>query len=204
MRKILFGVLITLVVFFIWKYFGDDRADRQISETHSTLIQEEIKQVGKLIVTEGHFSEVFNYENSRELIGNYFTAEKRALVIVNAEVTVAYDLSQLEYEINPEHKELTIISIPEPEIKINPDLEYYDIQSDYFNPFEAADYNAIKKSIQESLMKRFESSKIRANAKDRLLSELSKFFILTNSLDWTLIYKEQPLRSIKQLENLKF
>ncbi|NNK87845.1 MAG: DUF4230 domain-containing protein [Flavobacteriaceae bacterium] len=204
MRKILFGIVITLVVIFVWKYLGNDQVGAKITENHSILIQEEIKQVGKLIVTEGHFSEVFNYENSKELIGNYFTAEKKALVIVNAEVTVAYDLSQLEYEIIPEHKQLKIISIPEPEIKIDPDLEYYDVQADFFNPFEAADYNAIKASIEESLMKRFENSKLSVNARDRLLSELSKFYILTRSLEWTLIYNEQPLKSVQQLQNLKF
>ena len=204
MRKILFGVFITLAVIFIWKYFSNDPSDGKITENHSVLIQEEIKQVGKLIVTEGHFSEVFNYENSKELIGSYFTAEKKALVVVNAGVTVAYDLSLLEYEIDPERKELKIITIPEPEIRISPDLEYYDVQADFFNPFEATDYNAIKSSIKESLMRRFEESKLRLNAKDRLLSELSKFYILTRSLDWTLVYEEQPVQSMKQLQNLKF
>ncbi|MBT8271830.1 MAG: hypothetical protein KJO25_07285, partial [Bacteroidia bacterium] len=80
----------------------------------------------------------------------------------------------------------------------------YDVQADFFNPFEAADYNAIKASIEESLMKRFENLKLSVNARDRLLSELSKFYILTRSLEWTLIYNEQPLKSVQQLQNLKF
>ncbi|NNF83364.1 MAG: DUF4230 domain-containing protein, partial [Flavobacteriaceae bacterium] len=96
-----------------------------------------------------------------------------------------------------------IISIPEAEIKVNPDLEYYDVQSDFLNPFEAADYNAIKESIRASLMQKFEASKLRANAKDRLISELSKFFILTNSLNWTLIHEQNPILSLEQLQNIK-
>ncbi len=203
MRKTLFGVIITLVVLFTWKYCGDDDGSRELLREHSTLIEKELKQVGKLIVTEGHFSEVYNYENSKEILGNYLNDEKKALVVVNAEVTVAYDLSLIEYEIDEVEKTLKIISIPEAEIKGNPDLEYYDVQSDFLNPFEAADYNAIKESIRASLMQKFEASKLRANAKDRLISELSKFFILTNSLNWTLIHEQNPILSLEQLQNIK-
>ena len=142
-------------------------------------------------------------KDSKEIFGNYFTAEKQALVVVNAARTVSYDLSLIEYEINETERTLKVISIPEAEITINPDLEYYDVQSDFLNPFEAEDYNAIKKSVQESLMSKFKASKLRDNAKDRLLSELSKFFILTNSLNWTLIHEEQPISTMDELWNIK-
>ena len=169
----------------------------------SALIQKEIKNVGKLIVTEGHFSEVFNYKNSKELLGAYFTSDKKALVVVNAEVTIAYDLSKIEYNIDESTKTLTIISIPEEEIKISPDLEYYDIQSDFFNPFEAKDYNDIKTIVKKSLMKKLEASDIKKNAKNRLISELSKFYVLTNTLGWTLRYNEQPINNVENFQSIK-
>lgn len=46
-------------------------------------------------------------------------------------MTIAYDLSKIEFEVDEETKTLTILNIPEEEIKINPDLEYYDIQADF-------------------------------------------------------------------------
>ena len=67
MRKILFGVVITLVVLFTFKYCDAKKQDKIILQESSALIQEQIKNVGKLIVTEGHFSEVFNYKNSKEI-----------------------------------------------------------------------------------------------------------------------------------------
>ncbi|MGB5419270.1 DUF4230 domain-containing protein, partial [Algibacter sp.] len=101
------------------------------------------------------------------------------------------------------NKKLTILSIPDEEIKINPDLEYYDVQADYLNPFEAKDYNDIKSTVNKSLLKKIEASDLKANAKNRLISELSKFYILTNSLGWTLNYHENPMRSIEDLKGLK-
>ena len=141
MRKIVFGVIITLVVLFTFKYCDDKKEAEIVIEEHSALIQEQIKNVGKLVVTEGHFSEVFSYKNSKAIFGDLVSAEKKALVVVNADVTVAYDLSEIEYKIDEATKTLQIISIPKEEISMSPDLEYYDIQADYFNPFEAKDYN---------------------------------------------------------------
>ncbi len=182
MRKILFGVIITLIILFTFKYCDEKKENKIVLQESSALIQKQIKNVGKLIVTEGHFSEVFNYKNSKEIFGEYFTSNKKALVVVNAEVTIAYDLNKIEFKIDKATRTLQIINIPKEEIKTNPDLEYYDIQSDFFNPFEAKDYNDIKNTAKASLRKKIEASDLKENAKNRLISELSKFYILTNSL----------------------
>ncbi|MFD0989058.1 DUF4230 domain-containing protein [Mariniflexile jejuense] len=203
MRKIIIGVIAAVVLLFTFKYCDSKKDDKIVLQESSDLIQEQIKNVGKLVVTEGHFSEVFNYKNSKEILGSFFTSDKKALVVVNADVTVAYDLSKIEFEIDQTNKTLTIVSIPKEEIKISPDLKYYDIQADYFNPFEADDYNNIKETIKKSLTKKLEKSDIKANAKNRLISELSKFYILTNSLGWTLKYNDNTIKSTNQLETLK-
>ncbi|WP_299097401.1 DUF4230 domain-containing protein [uncultured Winogradskyella sp.] len=203
MRKILFGVIITLVVLFTFKYCGDKKNEQTIIKENSALIQEQLKNVSKLVVTEGHFSEVFTYENSKRVFGDLLEAEKKAIVVVNADVTVAYDLSKIEYNIDETTKTLQILSIPKEEIKISPDFEYYDIQADYLNPFEAKDYNEIKKTVRKQLMKKIEASDLKSNAQNRLLSELSKFYILTNSLGWTLEYNQTPVESLEGLNTLK-
>ncbi|MBU2929213.1 DUF4230 domain-containing protein [Winogradskyella psychrotolerans] len=203
MRKIIFGVIITLVILFTFKYCEDKKEAEIIIEEHSALIQEQINNVGKLVVTEGHFSEVFSYKNSKAIFGDLMSAEKKALVVVNADVTVAYDLSKIEYKIDEATKTLQIVSIPKEEIKINPDFEYYDVQADFLNQFEAKDYNNIKDTVKTSLMKKIEASDLKSNAQNRLISELSKFFILTKSLGWTLQYNESPIEDSIQLQNLE-
>ncbi|TYA73343.1 DUF4230 domain-containing protein, partial [Seonamhaeicola marinus] len=108
MRKILFGVVITLVVILTFKYCNDEKEDEVLLKESSTLIQKQIQNVGKLVVTEGHFSEVFNYQNSKDLLGSYITSQKKALVVVNADVTIAYDLSKIQYNIDESTKTLHI------------------------------------------------------------------------------------------------
>ncbi|WP_400074731.1 DUF4230 domain-containing protein [Winogradskyella sp. R77965] len=203
MRKTLFGVIITLIVLFTFKYCGDKQEEKITLKENTALIQEQVKNVGKLVVTEGHFSEVFTYKNSKAVFGDLLEAEKKAVVIVNADVTIGYDLSKIEYEVDELTKTLRIKSIPEEEIKISPDFEYYDIQADFLNQFEAKDYNEIKETVNKQLTKKIEASDLKSNAQNRLISELSKFFILTNSLGWTLEYNQTPVESLEVLQTLK-
>ena len=184
----------------IYKSCADDREQKSILEESSMLIQQELRNVSKLVVTEGHFAEVYNYKDSKELFGPLVTAHKKALVVVNADVTIAYDLSKIDYDVNEENKVLTITQIPEPEIKISPDFEYYDVTADYLNPFNAGDYNAIKRNVNASLMKKIEASSLRSNAENRLVSELSRILVLTNTMGWTLVYENVPVENSEQLK----
>ncbi|MBD0777339.1 DUF4230 domain-containing protein [Maribacter sp. ANRC-HE7] len=202
MKRILIGALVTLSLVLVVRSCWDDREEKSILKENSMLIQQQINNVSKLIVTEGHFAEVYTYKDSQELFGALITADKKALVVVNAEVLVTYDLGRIDFEVDELTKTLRIKSIPEPEIKINPDFEYYDVSADYLNPFNASDYNTIKRNVQASLMKKIEASSLRSNAENRLISELSKFYILTNSMGWTLVYGDRNIENIDGLRGL--
>ncbi|WP_437398453.1 DUF4230 domain-containing protein [Flagellimonas lutimaris] len=201
MKKVLVGAVIALASVLIYKSCTDDRHQKSVLEENSMLIQQELRNVSKLVVTEGHFAEVYNYKDSKELFGPLITAHKKALVVVNADVSIAYDMSKIGYEVDKENKTLKISEIPEPEIKISPDFEYYDVTADYLNPFNAKDYNAIKRNVNASLMQKIEASSLRSNAENRLVSELSRILVLTNSMEWTLVYNNTPVENAEQLES---
>ena len=203
MKRILVGIIIVLVALLVFKTCADKKEENSILQENSMLIQQQIQNVSKLIVTEGHFAEVYNYKDSQQLFGPLITAEKKALVVVNADVTGAYDLSKIDFEVDEENKILILKRIPEPEIKVHPDYEYYDVTADFLNQFDASDYNKIKKNVKASLLKKVENSSLKTNAKNRLLSELSKFYVLTNSLGWTLQYNETPIKNIEELNEIK-
>lgn len=205
MKKILIGVLITLAAVFIIRSCSEDKQEKSILQENSMLIQQQIDNVSKLIVTEGHYAEVYNYKDSKAVFGPFVSAKKKALVVVNADVTVAYDLSKINFEVDEKARTLRIKSIPEPEIKISPDFEYYDVTSDYLNMFDASDYNKIKKNVNASLMKKVNKSSLIQNAENRLIGELQKFYILTNTMGWSLEYQgeivEQDLGNLEDLQD---
>lgn len=202
MNKILIGIIIVLAGILVFKSCTESKQGKTILEENSMLIQQQLENVSKLIVTEGHFAEVYNYKDSQELFGPLITADKKALVVVNAEVTVAYDLALLDYDVDEATKTLRIKNIPEPDIKVRPDFEYYDVSADYFNPFTASDYNKIKANVNASLMKKINASTLRSNAQNRLVAELSKLLVLTRSMGWTLVYGQKPVNTFEELQLL--
>lgn len=188
-RRILLGAGIIIVVFLLFKFCEFKKEDDSSIEYNTNLIQQQIVNVGKLVVTEGHFAEVITFKDQDEYLMGVVSFEKKAIVIVNADVTVAYDLHQMKYDINEKNKTITITNIPKEEIKISPDLQYYDVEQSKLNPFTGEDYNKINKTVRANLAKKIEKSSLKSNAKNRLISELSKMLILTNTMGWKLKYE---------------
>lgn len=203
MRKILFGIVIALVLVFGLRYCEHQKEEREVLIANTALIQKQLKNVGKLIVTEGNYAQVFSYSDSKDLMMGLFDARKKALVVVNAEASISYDLSLVETQIDEATKTVSIVSIPEPELKINPNIEYYDVTQDYLNQFNATDYNTIKERIETSLRAKIEASELVTNSQDRLISELQKIYILTNSMGWTLRYQGEPMTEEVDLQKIK-
>lgn len=203
MNRFIFGFIAALLVLgSIW-YFVGKRENKDEIRANSAMIQQQIQNVGKLIVTEGYFSQVFTFKNSQNLFLDIITSDKKALVVANAKATVEFDLRQLETKIDEETKTVTITKIPEPVINIYPEIEYYDVTQDYFNKFEAKDYNKIKNSVSAQFRKKIESTGLKDNAQQRLMSELVNIFVLTKSLGWTLMYNEILIENPEQMKNLK-
>ena len=203
MKKFIYGAVSVLLLFLIYEFWDSRISEKDSLEESSALIQQQIKNVGKLIVTEGTFSQVYTYKDSRNFYLGVLSAEKKALIVVNAKATVAYDLSQLEVEIDEEEKKVIITRIPEEEISIYPDIKYYDVSQDYLNQFKAEDYNTVKRKVAKSIREKVEKSSLKTNAENRLISELQKIFILTSTLGWTLEYKNQEFKEPEALEKLK-
>ena len=197
LRRILIGIGIIVGIFLLFKFCDFKKNDDEDVTYNTNLIQQQILNVGKLVVTEGHFSEVITYKNQQKYLLDMLSFEKKALVIVNADVTVAYDLHKMKYDIDEKNKTITIISIPKEEIKISPDIQFYNVEQSKMNPFTGDDYNKINKSVKANLAKKIENSTLKTNAQNRLISELSKLLITTSTLGWTLKYDGKVIESVK-------
>lgn len=198
-RLIVFFALIAAVAL-SFKYCEFKKGDDSDMEYNTDLIQQQILNVGKLVVTEGHYSEVITYKNQEKYLLGMVSFDKKALIVVNADVTVAYDLHKMKYDIDEKNKTITIVSIPKEEIKISPEIKFYDVEQSKLNPFTGDDYNKINKSVKANLAKKIEKSTLKTNAQNRLISELSKLLITTTTLGWTLKYEGKVIESEKDFD----
>ena len=193
-RKWVFVILLAIIVYLVYQLMNKSNETSTL-EYDTNLIQQQIKNVGKLVVTEGHFSEVITYKDQKKYLMDMVSFEKKAIVIVNADVTIGFDLSKVTYDIDAKNKILTIKNIPKEEIKIAPDLKYYDVEQSKLNEFSGEDYNKINAIVKANLTKKIDASSLKSNAKNRLISELSKILVLTNSMGWKLQYNGQDVNS---------
>lgn len=203
MNRFINGFIVAaLILGGIW-YWVEKKEDKDQIREESSLIQEQIVQVGKLIVTEGYFSQVFTFKNSQSMFLDMIKLDKKALVVANAKATVEYDLRKLETDVDLESKTVRITKIPDPVINIYPEIEYYDVTQDYFNQFGANDYNKIKSTVSDRLRQKIEKSDLKKDARDRLMSELVSIYQLTNTMGWTLMYQEMVIGGEEQLKGIE-
>ncbi|KAA5532885.1 DUF4230 domain-containing protein [Paenimyroides baculatum] len=187
----------SLLTFFIMRKV--DKKNEVLPDTE--LIQQQMKNVSKLVVNEAKISQIYNYKDEKSFM-NLMSFDKKALVVVNADVQIMYDLSKLEYAVDEANKIVKITFIPKEEIKINPDIKIYDVEESRFNAFKGNDYNTIQESVKKQFHEKIMKSNIQANAKNRLVSELSKFLVVTQSLGWTLKYQDETITNTADFNEL--
>ncbi len=202
MKRILILAVICILIGSGFTYFIMKKASNNSQMLPDTeLIAQQMKNVSKLVVNEAKISQIYNYKDEKSFM-NLMSFDKKALVVVNADVQIMYDLSKLEYVVDETNKIVKITFIPTEEIKINPDIKIYDVEESRFNAFQGADYNKIQESVKAQFQEKVAKSNIQENAKNRLISELSKFLVVTQSLGWSLQYQEETISTTADFNEL--
>ena len=190
-KKIIIAIL--LVLFFLGgvlmtkKYY--EWQEIKVKEQSQVLL-EKIKKVYKVVTVEGHFSEVYDYE---DYWGYDFSPfRKKALVRVKAKVLAGYDLDQLSIEAFPEEKKIIISELSKPSIlSIEHDLDYYDLTAGTFNAFTKEDYNKINAKAKQYIVEKAAESDLLKSAEQQGNQALEMIQFMVQNAGWTVEYKDQ-------------
>lgn len=187
----LLGLLITglilgaVIMFLIGKLSGRRRKEIAVKENSHTVV-ESIRKVFKIVFAEGHFSELYNFEDTKKIFG-FIPSTKRALVIIKAKVLVGYDFEKCVWETDETNHKIKLVSFPEPEIlSIEPDYLYYNFDEGIFNLLGREDLTRIqangKKQVEIAAIKSH-LPKIAADQMRTILTEVvqSKNWQLENT-----------------------
>lgn len=199
-KTLVLGGLIMLAIVLVYDYIKSYRTEQANLIAQSELIEKEVRSVSKLIVTEVSYGKVYTYENTKSYGWDYFSSQKKALIVSNAKAQVIYDLKDLEYQIDAERKEIVFYKLPEPSVNINPNLSFYELDNGILNTFEAQDFNSMKQKISKDIERQIRKSDILKNADDRLLTELTRIFALSNSMGWTVVYDGNSIESATEIK----
>ena len=156
-----------------------------ITESSHT-IAESMRKVFKVVSAEGHFNEIYNYEETTKLF-NFIPSKKKALVIIQAKVLVGYDFEKFKWEVDEVNKKVKLLNFPAPEIlSTETDYKYYNIEEQFFNLFSKDDLAKIQQNGKKQVIEAAKKShlpEVAAEQMRMLLTELlaGKNFFLENA-----------------------
>lgn len=156
-----------------------------ISESSHT-IAESMRKVFKVVSAEGHFNEIYNYEETTKLL-KFIPSKKKALVIIQAKVLIGYDFEKFKWEVDEQNRKVKLLHFPSPEIiSTETDYKYYNIEEQFFNLFSKDDLARIQQNGKQQIIEAAKKShlpEVAAEQMRTLLVELlnGKNFELENS-----------------------
>ena len=175
-----------LLGFLIAKFWYDRQEPKYQTEEVKVMVNE-IKNLSKLVVSQGNYSEMYSFSDTRKYFFDYLQFQKKAIVSVNAKVEVGYDLSKLDIQIDSLQREIIINRIPEEEVIISPDVKYFDLKQSQFNTFSKEELNTVNAKAIERIKETIELTNQKKEAKTRLFEELSKIYQLSKIYNWKVV-----------------
>ncbi len=179
---LIIGLLLgAAIMFLIGRVTGSQR--QSVVKENSHTVIESMRKVFKIVFAEGHFNELYNFEETKKLFG-FIPSTKRALVIIEAKVLVGYNFEKCVWEMDQTNQKIKLISFPEPEIlSIEPDYKYYNFDENIFNLLGREDLTRIqvngKKQVELAAIK----SHLPKIAADQMLTLLTE---VVESKNWRL------------------
>ncbi|TCP24984.1 uncharacterized protein DUF4230 [Tenacibaculum skagerrakense] len=175
-----------LLGFLIAKFWCDRQQPKYQTEEVKVMVNE-IKNLSKLVVSQGNYSEMYSFSDTRKYFFDYLQFQKKAIVSVNAKVEVGYDLSKLDIQIDSLNREIIINKVPEEEVIISPDVKYFDLKQSQFNTFSKEELNTVNAKAIERIKETIELTNQKKEAKTRLFEELSKIYQLSKIYNWKVV-----------------
>ncbi len=164
----------------------------------SVILLERIEKVFKVVMAEGYFSEIYNYQDQKKIL-YLLNDPKKAMVIAKSKVLVGFDFAKVRFRASDNgEKKLIIESFPAPEVlSIDIDYQFYDIQAGILNHFSGDDYTHILDEAKQAMNERAMQSDLPKIANNQIQYMM---YQLANSMGW---YLQLPEADQKQLEALK-
>ena len=166
------GVLLSVVIWFIAARLYSFASNANRSQVTESVIVERVDKVAKLVSSETTLRDVVVYENT------WYGSTKKALVVVTGKVLAGINMDRgSDVQISDQTHQINI-SLPRPEVlavEIT-DIKTYDEQRGWWNPFTAADHDAIYKLAREKFAQSGNELKITETAQQSATELLQNMF----------------------------
>lgn len=203
-RKNLKYVILGLFAFFfgvMLTYIITDKFKKEDFNEQSYVIAYQIDKMNKMIVAEQMYSDMYNHTSKKSLpgLGSIYSSDKKVTLLVKAKAQATYDLKQMDIELDSVNKKIIIKSIPPVEIKVYPDVSFYDMDQSVFNRFSKDDLNGIKKRAVAHVEKTIDKTQLKQEAHKQLIQNLGDLYFLAKTYGWQIEDKTEYAPELKKI-----
>lgn len=186
------GLLGTGAGFGVATLFGKLSTSRQKEiRTESTVLLERIEKVFKVVLAEGHFSEIHDHTDRKDLFMGLKAGSKKALIVTKAKVMVGYDFQKVHMRWEEGSRRMIIDEMPEPEIlSIDSDYSIYDMDQGLFNRFNKDEYTKLLSDAKQVIHNKAVASELPQVARRQVQILLTQ---LAETSGWKIEYTFPPV-----------
>jgi len=181
-------VLGAILMYWVFSFFRKKKS-KEMTEHQSTVLLDKIRSVCKLVSVEGDFAEIYRYENISKVFMSLVSSKKKALLVINAKAQIGYDLKKVKIRADNESKRIILTNFPEPEVlSIEPEIQFYDIQSGMFNFFSSDDLTLLNKEAKQHIREKIPQSGLMESAKKEAIQAVLLIEKIVETIGWKLDY----------------
>lgn len=181
----IFGIILTVFAFLSWRscHKKDDAA--MINQDYY-LITNQIQKMNKMVVLEQDFSSFQTHKSAAARVAGFDILPKEMVLYTTAKAQVSYDLKKMKIDVDTINKKVIIEELPQPEIKIFPDVKIHFMDDYAINRFTQSDINGIMESAKKNMAKSVNQNQLTQESKKQLKENLNDIFVLAKALHYTI------------------
>ena len=191
----LIGIAAGFGIFSVYNKFTNKEGT--LIRNESVVLLEKVEKVFKVVLAEGHFSEIYDHSSQSEVLFGLTTVSKKALIVAKAKVLVGFDFAKVKIRWEEGSRRMIIEEFPEPEIlSTDSDYKFYDIDHGMFNKFKNEEYTALLADAKQTMQNQAIASELPKIAKKQAVVMLSQ---MASSMGWNIDFR-LPANEVKLLE----
>lgn len=185
-KSILFyglGVVTTLLLFLLLNKafkFGNKN-----EKNDYFILTNQITKMNKMVVLEQDFTSMMKSSVSYELFGRSIS-NNEVITYTKTNAQVSFDLNKMKLDVDSVNKKLIIKELPQPDIRITPNVEIKSMDDSFFNRINEAQLKKITQDSKDNALKQINEEKLKTEGRKQLKENLNQIFVLAKALNYTI------------------
>ncbi len=181
----IFGIILTVFLFLSWRSCNK-KEDAALINQDYYLITNQIQKMNKMVVLEQDFSSFQTHKSSAASIAGFDILPREMVLYTTAKAQVSYDLKQMKIDVDTVNKKVILQELPQPEIKIFPDVKIHFMDDYAINRFTQKDINGVMESAKKNMAKSVNQNNLKKQSQKQLKDNLNDIFVLAKALHYSI------------------